>query len=135
MQTLPEVAKSFQQDCKKCATLRFHRVVAHIDSTSAKVECETCKKKSTLRIGKAVKAKKATTGARKKKTTTAVQIHDWQKMVDGNPNAGRAYSTKEKFKVKEKIEHPKFGAGFVLASIPGRVTAIFESGEKTLLQA
>ncbi len=134
MQTLPEVAKSFQQDCKKCETLRFHRVLAHIDATSAKVECETCKKKSTLKIGAAAKPKRKGV-ATKKKVTTALQIHDWQKMVETNQKPSRGYSVKEKFAVKEKIEHPKFGVGFVLISHPGRVTALFESGEKTLVQA
>jgi hypothetical protein len=132
MQTLPEVAKSFQQDCKKCDTLRFHRVLAHIDATSAKVECETCKKKSTLKIGAAAKPKRK--AATKKKVTTAAKVYDWQKMLEGNPKPGRGYSIKEKFANKEKIEHPKFGVGFIIASVPGRLTALFESEEKTLVQ-
>lgn len=134
MQTLPEVAKSFQQECKKCETQRFHRVLAHIDAKSAKVECETCHKKSTLKIGVTPRAKKVSAAVAKKQATTAAQIHEWQKLAESNKSSGKSYSITARFEVKDKIDHPKFGVGFVLVSIPGRVTALFESGEKTLIQ-
>jgi predicted nucleic acid-binding Zn-ribbon protein len=133
MQTLPKVAKSFQQECKKCETQRFHRVLAHIDAKSAKVECETCHKKSTLKLGPA-RAKRGSAALANKQASTAAQIHEWQKLAESNKSSGKSYSITARFAVKDKIDHPKFGVGFVLASVPGRVTALFESGEKTLIQ-
>ena len=48
LETLPAVATKFYNSCKKCKVDRYHNVLAHLTSSSAKLECEVCKTKSNL---------------------------------------------------------------------------------------
>jgi hypothetical protein len=51
------------------------------------------------------------------------------------PKSRRAYGPNERFTPGEWIEHPKFGAGFVLkCADPGKVRVLFSDGERVLLQ-
>ncbi len=131
MDTLPEVAKSFSQMCTKCDGEKYHRVLSHVDEFKAKVQCEICGKKSTFNM----KPKKVTKARVPRQTKAQIAGGEWRARMDKNPNAGRKYSIKEKFKAEEKFEHPKFGMGFVIAVSGTRITVLFEDGEKTLIHA
>ena len=49
---LPPVAKSFYTFCKKCDVDRYHMVLAHTSSTTAKIECEVCHSRKTYSLPK-----------------------------------------------------------------------------------
>ena len=141
MEQLPPVAKSFSDYCPKCEAERFHKVLTHVNDKSAKIECEICGKKRTFKIGapkKAAKVKdptKVKTPRAKKPDAAALKRGEWQTLNDSQGGSGsRQYSIKEHFSVKEKIQHPKFGLGFVTSVTTSRVVALFADGEKTLVQ-
>lgn len=131
---LPEVAKSFVDHCTKCDGEKYHRVLSHVDEKSAKVQCEICGKKKTFKLKSPKAAKKKSARVVKSKAQPAGG--DWRlKMDQKASDAARSYSMKEKFILNDKIEHTKFGIGFVLNVSGDRMTVLFEAGEKTLLHS
>ncbi len=139
--TLPPVAKSFFTLCKKCNADRYHRVLAHKTATSAKIECEICHSKGTYTLPKAQSKKTSTkTGAAKTSTRvgTAKRSHtgDYEVRVQSaQKHEGKVYSMKAKFAENDKINHPKFGIGFVIKSYDEKVDVIFSDEVRTLMHA
>ena len=136
--TLPLVAKSFFILCKKCEADRYHKVLTHTSSTSAKIECEVCHSKKTYTLPKAGDsvAKKATTG--KAKTTKSPRRSSHadefnQLMMNRGTEQGVPFSIRTKFVKDQKIDHPKFGAGFVKSVLIDRVDVMFLDELKTLI--
>lgn len=133
MDKLPEVAKSFSDKCTKCGEERYHRVLSHIDEKSAKVQCEICGKKRTFKLPSAKKPKRAGV-ARSKPSQPALKKLEWQKLnEERGKEPSQTYSLQDKFSAKDKIQHPKFGVGFIVSIVGDRLTALFEEGEKTLV--
>lgn len=136
---LPPVAKSFHTFCKKCDADRYHRVLAHTSATSAKIECEICKSKKTYTLPKAGSsmAKKSTTGGtkkvavRKSANTHADEFNAL--MLNRGAEKGLPFSIKTKFEMDQKIDHPKFGPGFVKTVQADRIDVMFEEELKTLM--
>lgn len=141
--TLPAVAKSFYTMCKKCEGDRYHRVLAHKTSTSAKIECEICKSVKTYTLPKtgsdspsarrltgaagAASAKKAAASARSH--TGQYEIFNTNRMAD----EATPYSIKGSFKETQKLNHPKFGIGFVVKAYNDKVDVIFTDEVRTLM--
>ncbi len=132
--TLPPVAKSFFTLCNKCEADRYHKVLAHTSETSAKIECEVCHAKRTYKLPKtgaaATKVKKATT-PRVKRNSHADEYNTL--MMNRGAEAGTPFSIKTKFQMDQKIQHPKFGPGFVKNVLIDRVDVMFEDELKTLI--
>lgn len=139
MMSIPPVAKSLLTHCKKCESERYHRVLAHVGTDSAKVECEICHKKSTFRAtknganktmaGKTTKPKSA-----KSKKTVSAKGPTWGELKDKvGVDSLRKYKLVDKFDNNSAIEHPKFGIGFVVMASEERIDAVFEDGLKTLI--
>lgn len=134
---LPPVAKSFHTFCKKCDADRYHRVLAHTSATSAKIECEICKSKKTYSLPKAGSsvAKKSTgTGAKRvavRKNSHADEFNAL--MLNRGAEKGMPFSIKTKFEMDQKIDHPKFGPGFVKTVQLDRIDVMFEEELKTLM--
>lgn len=132
MEQLPPVAKSFSHHCSKCEGEKYHRVLAHPTPKSAKIECEICGKKSTFKLSSPKKPRVA--GAKKAAVSATKKRDEWLNLVQQNDGSNaRTYSIREKFKANEKIEHVKFGVGFIMGVAGDRVTVLFEDGEKTLI--
>jgi len=130
MESLPEVAKSFNTYCKKCDTDRYHKVIAHKTATSAKLECEVCKKKSTYSL-----AKKRQRSFEPKKAKDMKLLSDWtEAKALLKKDAAVDYSIKNSFNEKATILHSKFGYGYVMRCEPTKIEVIFEDGVKTLVQ-
>lgn len=141
--TLPAVAKSFFTMCKKCEGDRYHRVLAHKTATSAKIECEICKSVKTYSLPK---KSSASTGTRKlsgaagaasaKKVAASARSHTGQYEIY-NTNRMKdeptPYSTKGTFKETQKIDHAKFGIGFVVKAYNEKIDVIFSDEIRTLL--
>lgn len=135
---LPPVAKSFHTFCKKCDADRYHRVLAHTSATSAKIECEICKSKKTYTLPKAGSsvAKKSTTGTKKVAVRKSANTHADEfnaLMLNRGAEKGLPFSIKTKFEMDQKIDHPKFGPGFVKMVQSDRIDVMFEEELKTLM--
>jgi hypothetical protein len=134
---LPPVAKSFHTFCKKCDADRYHTVLTHTSDVSAKIECEVCHSKKTYKLpkeGPVAKKKTATTGTRKvgvRKTSHADQYNAL--MLNRGAEKGTPFSIKTKFTLDQKIDHGKFGPGFVKTVQLDRIDVMFEDEIKTLM--
>lgn len=144
MAQLPKVASNIHIECKKCAQERYHRVVAHVNETSIKVECEVCHSKRTHKINegndtvkaaKAEKTKKPSKRAPKGPSQTEIQNAKFKELLDKNGEAkALPYRMANVYQVDMKIEHPKFGVGFVAASFPDKIEVVFEDINRSLVQ-
>jgi hypothetical protein len=133
--TLPAVAKSFHTFCKKCDADRYHRVLAHTSSTSAKIECEICHSKKTYSLPKESSVKKASTGKPRKVAVRKNSHADEYNAIMTNRGAekGLPFNIRTKFEMDQKIDHPKFGPGFVKTVQADRIDVMFEDELKTLM--
>lgn len=142
MITLPKVASNFTSDCKKCGQERYHKVLAHVSATSAKVECEVCHSKKTYKVseGKSSVAKAKTKGTAKKKTkgvlaSEALRNEKYKEFLEKAGDAkAQPYRMANTYPVDAKIEHPKFGVGFVSISLPDKIEVVFEDVSRHLVQ-
>lgn len=144
LQKLPPVAKSFVTFCSKCQGDKFHTVITHLTTDSAKILCEICKKKSTYklvepkvtlnktpsRVARAV-GEKISFGA-KKETQQHSQIYQGWVNKYGHLEAV-LFSIKLQFKLNQKIQHSKFGTGFVTRVLDDRVEVIFADEVRLLV--
>ena len=105
----------------------------------AKVQCLTCKKEHAFKAPKgATEPKKS---AKKKKAEAAAEaaatsIHaEWEKLMTQHRDAPmKAYNTKGKFALGDKINHPTFGEGIVGKLIyPNKLEVIFQNDLKVLI--
>lgn len=142
MHTLPPVAKSIFTFCKKCDADRYHVVLAHTTSTSAKIECEICKSKKTYSLPKEGSAKsasgKALTGAAAAKRTASANArrsshNNEYTMLMENDCETIPYTMKTKIPKSVKINHPKFGLGFVRDAVADKIEVVFSDEVRTLI--
>jgi len=139
--SLPPVAKSFYTFCKKCDADRYHLVLTHTSSTSAKIECEVCKSRKTYSLPKAgsstaSSARKSATGSGHAKAAGSARSHTGQytlMMDNQSDKPSTQYSIKAKFSENQKISHPKFGIGFVIKTFSDKVEVVFQDEVKTLM--
>ncbi len=134
--TLPPVAKSFFTLCKKCDVDRYHTVLTHTSSTSAKIECEVCHSKRTYNLPKAGGSTVRKTAGSAKSVAAKRSSHSDeynQLMMNRGSESGLPFSIRTKFEMDQKIEHPKFGAGFVKTVLTDRIDVIFQDEVKTLI--
>lgn len=138
--TLPAVAKSFHTYCKKCDGDRYHIVLAHTSSTKAKIECEVCKSRKTYTLPKtgsdAPSAKRLNAKGTKAKANSAKSHTGQYEVYNSNRMADEAtpYSIKGSFKETQKLNHAKFGIGFVTKTYDEKIDVIFVDEVRTLMQ-
>ncbi len=139
--TLPPVAKSFFTLCKKCDADRYHTVLAHTSSTAAKMKCEVCgsTKKYTLpktqsRVGGVVKTISAKTAAARESARRSTHQSEYEHLVNKNEAAKAvSYSIKGNFEANQKLQHPKFGIGFIRAVQSDKIEVVFADEVKSLI--
>jgi hypothetical protein len=137
---LPPVAKSFFTLCKKCDSDRYHTVLAHTTSRTAKIKCEVCGSQKSYSLPK--KAAATGTGAAKV-TRTSTRSETARRTSHNNEyatllethekKAPVTYSIKGKFEKNQKIEHPKFGLGVVRDVQNEKVEVIFADEVRNLV--
>lgn len=132
-QALPPVAKSFFTFCKKCNVDRYHKVLTHTTSSSAKIECEVCHSKKSYSIPKAGATRKVTVKKEggSKRNSHADEYN--QLMMNRGDEKGIPFNIRTKFEMDQKIDHPKFGAGFVKNVLIDRIDVMFQDELKTLM--
>ena len=136
--SLPPVAKSFYMFCKKCDVDRYHIVLAHTSSTTAKVECEVCHSKKPFSIPKEGAVRKTTTrsAASPGSVSSRQRSHTGQyesRLQSFAAKDSKPYSIKGNFQENEKIQHPKFGMGFVQKVYSDKVDVMFSDEVRTLV--
>lgn len=131
METLPAVAKNFYYPCSKCDSERYHKVLAHLSSTEAKLECEVCGSKKKYKLGGTMS--KTT----KKKTTrrkTVSHEETWNQLKENLSNIDpEVYTIKGSYNAETLIDHPTFGIGVVTDSQSRKIEVCFQEGVKTLM--
>ena len=106
--------------CGKCKEEREHAIVAlNVQGGIERVQCRTCQSNHLFR------APKTTTRTRSTKGAVAV--------VESGP--ARAYSMQTRFRVGERISHPKFGLGTVIDERYGKIDVRFGKEMRTLIHA
>ncbi|QDK44921.1 hypothetical protein ACLSU7_05690 [Bdellovibrio sp. HCB185ZH] len=139
MNTLPPVAKSFFAFCKKCDADRYHVVLAHTSATSAKIKCEICGSQKTYSLPKAqTKTGKPLTGAAAKKREQTLNSRksshkNEYEMLMANGGSTATYNMKGKFEKNTKLQHPKFGLGFIKDAASDKIEVVFEDEVRTLI--
>ncbi|MBC7371275.1 MAG: hypothetical protein H7326_06915 [Bdellovibrionaceae bacterium] len=134
---LPPVAKSFFAFCKKCDADRYHVVVAHTTARTAKIKCEVCGSQKSYSLPKAAgsSAKPKTTRPRASSETARRSSHnaEYETLMSSEAGKESPYSIKGKFKLNEKINHPKFGLGVVRGVQSEKVEVIFADEVRNLV--
>jgi len=140
MNTLPPVAKSFFAFCKKCDADRYHVVLAHTSATSAKIKCEICGSQKTYSLPKAqTKTGKPLTGAAAKKREQTMNSrksshkNEYEMLMSNDGAATSTYNMKAKFEKNTKLQHPKFGLGFIKDAATDKIEVVFEDEVRTLI--
>lgn len=131
MNSLPPVARKVFYPCKKCEVERYQVVLAHTTSKAAKLECEVCHTKNTLKIGSAASKKTAAGKARAAKSAGNHKVR-WEQLV-GQAKNPTPYNMREAFEIETVIEHPKFGLGVVTALTNSSIQVVFEDQERSLV--
>jgi hypothetical protein len=144
MIALPPVASNFYTDCKKCAQERYHKVLTHIDTKNAKLECEVCHAKKNFKlsevksVAKKAGAKKPPSANKAAKAAEAAANAASAKFLELQGKNGeqkaQPYRMANVFTVDAKIEHPKFGVGFVVMSLPDKIEVVFQDSSRQLVQ-
>lgn len=140
MNTLPPVAKSFFAFCKKCDADRYHVVLAHTSATSAKIKCEICGSLKTYSLPKAqTRTGKPLTGAAAKKREQTMSSrksshrNEYEMLMSNEKASTATYNMKGKFEKNTKLQHPKFGLGFVKDSMQDKIEVVFEDEVRSLI--
>jgi len=139
MASLPKVASNFFTECKKCEQDRYHKVLTHLTSASAKLECEVCHSKKTYKLNEGkvtvAKAKKASTRKPKAQVALEAQNTRYRELSEKvGESKVQPYRMTNIYTIDTKIEHPKFGVGFVVASLPDKIEVVFEDSARHLVQ-
>lgn len=136
LETLPEVAKSVYTLCKKCDTDRYHKVIAHLDATSAKIQCEVCSSKRKFSIAKKVaKPRVKTARSEAERSKKALNhVSEYETLLAKHDTAPtEKYTIGGVFTVNQKIDHSKFGLGIVKSAFAEKIEVIFADEVKNLI--
>lgn len=141
MEGLPPVAKTVYTNCKKCAAERYHVVIAHKTSTSAKVQCEVCGSSKTFSLSKAEKPKsskapaapRSTKASRLEESRRSSHAAEYESLLQKHETPTHSYSIKNKFEVHHRLQHPKFGLGFIRNVQSDRIEVVFPDEVRNLV--
>jgi hypothetical protein len=113
--------------CGRCKEMREH-VIAALSPTGEiqRVQCRTCQSNHLYREKKAATR---TTRTRGSGSTSKKSVAE----LESAAGPARAYSMQERFKVGDRIEHPKFGTGLVVEERAGKIDVKFGRELKTLV--
>jgi hypothetical protein len=109
--------------CGKCKEEREHAIVALNEQGGIeRVQCRTCQ--STHLYRNKQKASAKTRSTKEKSVAAAVET-----------GPARTYSMQSRFRIGERISHPKFGLGTVIDERSGKIDVRFGKDVRTLIHA
>lgn len=132
MNSLPPVARKVFYPCKKCEVERYQVVLAHTSSKAAKLECEVCHTKNTLKLT-SPSSKKTSAKSKTSKSTRGSHKVRWEQLTQNAGQEPTPYNMKQAFEVESLIDHPKFGIGVVTALTDSSIQVVFEDQERSLV--
>ena len=127
------VGKSCESWCTRCKSETEHTIIAMVDDSPKRVECNSCHSQHNYRLvsGQRKQAKTKASGSRRIGRKNA----RWERLLstDDRPEA-RLYSITERFEADEVVAHKSLGIGIVQQVQPGnKIEVLFESGKKLLV--
>lgn len=140
---IPAVGKNFYVMCKKCETDRYHIVLAHKSSRSAKIKCEVCGSQKSFSLPKVQERKSSKPAGSKAPTSRKVvseesrrsqhhaEYENLLKQHDATPT--QKYSMKSKFELNHKVDHPKFGLGLIRNVQIEKIEVVFADEVRVLV--
>ncbi len=129
------VGKEVLSYCSKCKLTLAHTITNMKDAkTIGKVECKTCKTTHAYKDPSKVKAK-GTSKLTQPKNKTADSVSDiWMAAINSSKAKSKKYSIKQRYDLKDIIDHPTFGPGVVDRLIDcDKIQVIFRHDIKTLV--
>lgn len=125
----PQLGGDVETHCGRCKDVREH-VIAALNATGGieRVQCRTCQSNHIYREKK-VATKTTTSRTRSSSGTTKKTVAELE--MEAGP--ARPYSMQQRFKVGDRIEHPKFGTGLVVEERSGKIDVKFGRELKTLV--
>nr|AQQ74830.1 hypothetical protein [uncultured bacterium] len=151
---IPKVGSEVDAYCTKCKMDLLHRVVAVLEATPKRVECQTCHSQHNYRKPKGVAAAKAAKAPKRKggpvsaraagtertRRATKGQLElmaQWEGRISGKGKSDFVkYSVKHAFEVDQLVDHSTFGQGYVSEVHQDRkISVVFRDGEKILAHA
>lgn len=119
--------------CPKCQLELGHTVLAMVSGQPARVRCNTCKSERNFRARKLFESSsKASTIPRSRQVNDVSQLYQ-NKIKESLMKSPKTYSIHLEVSVGDLIQHPKFGRGVVLKTIPpDRMEIVFSEGIKVL---
>ena len=130
LNTLPPVARKVYHPCNQCEVERYQVVLAHTNSKTARLECEVCHTKNTLKVGTPAKNSKKKTASKSSRGGHKVR---WEELTQNASQDPAPYNMREAFEVETLIDHPKFGLGVVTALTTNSIQVVFEDQERSLV--
>lgn len=120
----PQLGGDLETYCGRCKDTREH-VIAALNPAGGveRVQCRTCQSNHLYR------EKKPATRTRSGSTSSKRAVAALEQAA----GPARPYSMQERFKVGERIEHPKFGTGLVIEERSGKIDVKFGRELKTLI--
>lgn len=125
----PQLGGDIETYCGRCKEMREH-VIAALSATGEveRVQCRTCQSNHLYREKKTA-TRSTTTRSRSSAGTSRKALAELE--MEAGP--ARPYSMQERFKVGDRIEHPKFGTGLVVEERAGKIDVKFGRELKTLV--
>lgn len=126
--------------CGRCKMTLNHMITALVDDAPRRVRCLTCQSEHNHRIPKQKTTRSRSSGstsrARSAQSSADAAAAKWNsRIVDWDDGAAKAYSIYESFSADDFLTHSKFGRGVVInVPEPDKIIALFELGEKMLMQ-
>ena len=139
---LPAVAKSFFTFCKKCDADRYHVVLAHTTSKTAKIKCEVCASQKSYSLPKAsTTTGKPLTGAAAKRREQSLNSRksshqaEYDMLMADQKTDVVKYNMKATFVKGVKLDHPKFGMGFIKDAQREKIEVVFQDEVRSLIHS
>jgi hypothetical protein len=125
----PQLGGDVETYCGRCKDTREHAIAAlNAQGGIERVQCRTCQSNHLYREKK-VTTKTTSTRTRSGNTITKKTMAELE--MEAGP--ARPYSMQQRFKVGDRIEHPKFGTGLVVEERSGKIDVKFGRELKTLI--
>jgi len=120
--------------CGRCKMLLNHKIVAMVGDVPKRVHCLTCHQEHNHRTPASRPSKPSVSSAAKPKASP--RIHAWSlHMAAWDAERAIPYAVSQTFNIHDFILHTVFGRGVVTnVAGPDKIIALFESGEKMLMQ-
>jgi len=126
-----KVGADIEAVCGRCGEV-WHVIVAIANASIARVECKQCGKRHRYRsVGRASVSATPT----RRHAGSKPRARREEPRIEMDPSRPlRTYQSTDHYRVGDRIEHPRFGAGVVeRVAGPGKVQVFFPDGHRVLV--